>query len=107
MTKKFSTSLCRRDHGLQQSRRDHRYNKRCGQIATSGVWLASTGTFRTHNSPMTLVQKGKVYFVNDEVINVKANPLSATASSNRKHLKECHKICFCHVVPYSPLIRRW
>ena len=28
---------------------------------TSGVSLASTGTFRTHNSPMTLVQNGKVY----------------------------------------------
>ena len=54
------------------------------QIATSGVSLASTGTFRTHNSPMTLVQNGKVSFVNDEVINVKANPLSKTASSNRK-----------------------
>ena len=54
------------------------------QIATSGVSLASTGTFRTHNSPMTVVQKGKVSFVNDEVINVKANPLSAIASSNRK-----------------------
>ena len=52
--------------------------------ATSGVSLASTGTFRTHNSPMTLVQNGKVYLVNDEVINVKANPLSATASSNQK-----------------------
>ena len=47
------------------------------RIATSGVSLASTGTFRTHNSPMTLVQKGKVSFVNDEVTNVKANPLSA------------------------------
>ena len=33
---------------------------------------------------MTLVQNGKVSFVNDEVINVKANPLSATASSNQK-----------------------
>ena len=54
------------------------------QIATSGVSLASTGTFRTHISPMTLVQNGKVSLVNDEVINVKANPLSATASSNRK-----------------------
>ena len=47
------------------------------RIATSGVSPASTGTFRTHNSPMTLVQKGKVSFVNDEVTNVKANPLSA------------------------------
>lgn len=53
--------------------------------ATSGVSLASTGTFRTHNSPMTLVQNGKVFFVNDQAVNVKANPLSATASSNRKN----------------------
>ena len=54
------------------------------QIATTGVSLASTGTFPTGNSPMTLVQDGKVSFVNNEVINVKVNPLSATASSNRK-----------------------
>jgi hypothetical protein len=33
---------------------------------------------------MTLVQDGKVSFVNNEVINVKVNPLSTTASSNRK-----------------------
>jgi hypothetical protein len=33
---------------------------------------------------MTPVQNGKVSLVNDEVINLKANPLSATASSNRK-----------------------
>jgi len=46
--------------------------------ATSGVRLASTGTFRTHNSPMTLVQNGKVSLFNNEVTNVKANPLSAT-----------------------------
>ena len=54
------------------------------QIATTGVSLASTGTFHTGNSPMTLVQDGKVSFVSNEVINVKVNPLSATASSNRK-----------------------
>ena len=40
------------------------------QIATSGVSLASTGTFNTGNNPMTLSQNGKVSFVNDEVINV-------------------------------------
>ena len=34
------------------------------QIATTGVSLASTGTFPTGNSPMTLVQDGKVSFVN-------------------------------------------
>ena len=54
------------------------------QIATSGVSLASTGTFNTGNNPMTLEQNGKVSFVNDEVINVKVNPLSASASTNRK-----------------------
>ena len=54
------------------------------QIATSGVSLASTGTFNTGNNPMTLAQNGKVSFVNDEVINVKVNPLSASASTNRK-----------------------
>ena len=54
------------------------------QIATSGVSLASTGTFPTGNSPMTLVQDGKVSFVQNEVINVKVNPLSATTSNNRK-----------------------
>ena len=47
------------------------------QIATSGVSLAPTGTFNTGNNPMTLAQNGKVSFVNDEVINVKVNPLSA------------------------------
>ena len=47
------------------------------RIATSGVSPASTGTFRTHNSPMTLVQNGKVSLFNNEVTNVKANPLSA------------------------------
>ena len=31
-----------------------------------------------------LAQNGKVSFVNDEVINVKVNPLSASASTNRK-----------------------
>ena len=54
------------------------------QIATSGVSLASTGTFNTGNNPMTLAQNGKVSFVNDEVINLKVNPLSASASTNRK-----------------------
>ena len=54
------------------------------QIATSGVSLASTGTFPTGNSPMTLVQAGKVSFVQNEVINVKVNPLSATTSNTRK-----------------------
>ena len=54
------------------------------QIATSDVSLASTGTFNTGNNPMTLAQNGKVSFVNDEVINVKVNPLSASASTNRK-----------------------
>lgn len=63
------------------------------QIATSGVSTASTGTFRTHNGPMTLVQDGKVSFVNDEVINVKANPLSATASSNQKDFTFDVEIC--------------
>ena len=54
------------------------------QIATSGVSLASTGTFNTGNNPMTLAQNGKVSFVNDEVINVKVNPLSASAPTNLK-----------------------
>lgn len=54
------------------------------QIATTGVSLASTGSFPTGNNSMTLVQDGKVSFVNNEVINVKVNPLSTTASSNRK-----------------------
>ncbi len=42
---------------------------------------------------MTLVQDGKVSFVNDEVINVKANPLSATASSNQKDFTFDVEIC--------------
>ena len=74
------------------------------QIATTGVSLASTGTFPTGNSPMTLVQDGKVSFVNNEVINVKVNPLSATASSNRKDFtfdardlwKNCQHDMECH-----------
>lgn len=54
------------------------------QIATSDVSLASTGTFNTSNNPITLVRNGKVSFVNDEVVNVKVNPLSASTSNNRK-----------------------
>ena len=46
--------------------------------------MASTGTFNTSNNPITLVQNGKVSFVNDEVVNVKVNPLSASTSNNRK-----------------------
>ena len=54
------------------------------QIATSGVNLASIATFQTGNSSMTLLQNGKVSFDKNEVINVKANLLSATLSRNRK-----------------------
>jgi hypothetical protein len=45
------------------------------QIATSDVSLASTGTFNTGNNPINLVQSGKVSFVDDELVNVKVNPL--------------------------------
>ena len=54
------------------------------QIATSDVSLASTGTFNTGNNPINLVQSGKVSFVDDELVNVKVNPLSASTSNNRK-----------------------
>lgn len=77
-------SRCRHTHGCSSAEETAGTTTAAAQIATSDVSLASTGTFNTSNNPITLVQNGKVSFVNDEVVNVKVNPLSASTSNNRK-----------------------